>query len=536
LCGRTFVCYRRVMTFLASELPDNIPLLHQMLQHLGAELKKRDQHIVKLEHRVSGLLRHRFGPRSDRLNPNQLLLIAEEMLKPPEVVPPKKPTIAKKKRRGKHKGHGRRRLPADLPRKTIRYPVPLVDRTCQTCATPKVTIGDDKSVQLERVPAQLYVIEHVCEKLVCPICDDGVTTAEKPPQPIEKGLAGPGLLADVVVSKYEYHMPLNRLEKKYDREGFGIARSTMSDWMSSCAWALEPVFKVMRDSMLVKSTVIHTDDTPIPVQDRTRTKTKTGRLWIYVGDEKAPYTVFDYTESRRSDGPLEFLKDYTGYLQADAYAAYDCLYGDDRMKEVACWAHARRYFVDAQVSDPDRAVAAVGWVQLLYKIENEAKDLTHEARTAMRRDKAKPLLCSFGKWLEEQLKKLVPKSPMAKAINYTLSNWDALNRYCEDGRLDIDNNEAEREIRRIAVGRKNWMFAGSDRGGHTAGILYSICASASRHGLDPWLYIRDLLVRVAIDRMSDIEQLLPDKWTPLFESEQARQPMIMTPKPDAQSA
>jgi hypothetical protein len=235
--------------------------------------------------------------------------------------------------------------------------------------------------------------------------------------------------------------------------------------------------------------------------------------------------LFDYTESRRRDGPARFLEDFTGYLQADAYAGYDCLYVGKQVKEVACWAHARRKFTDAQTADPQRAFVAVEWIRKLYDIEDDAKPLDHDARAALRQEKAKPLLSKLKEWLDGEQKKLVPKSPMAQAINYTLSNWVALTRYCEDGRLDIDNNEAERQLRRVAVGRKNWMFAGSDNGGHTAAILYSICASAVRHGLDPWAYIRDLLVRVGIEKMSNVRELLPDRWKPLFETELAKRPM-----------
>jgi len=514
------------MTNAEVQLPDDASLLKEMVRHLIEDKTKLEQQMERMEHHLRWLIRQRFGHKSDKLNPDQLLLIAKEMLEAPAVDPAqqKKPEQAKKPAK-KRKGHGRRPIPRDLPRKTIHYPVPLEELVCGNCDVPKKKIGEQKQEQLERVPAQWYVIEHVQDKLACPKCGSGVTTAEKPPQPIEKGLGGPGLLADVIVYKYEYHLPLNRLEKKYAREGVPIARSTMAGWMAECAWALKPICKVMRDSLLVNSKVIHTDDTPVPVLERGRKHTKTGRLWIYVGDENAPFTLFDYTASRRRDGPIQFLGDFAGHLQADAYAGYDCLYAGKRIIEIACWAHARRYYTDAQTADPQRAFVAVEWIGKLYDIEDEARPLDHDARAALRQDKARPLLSKLKEWLDGEQKKLVPKSPMAQAINYTLSNWVALTRYCEDGRLDIDNNEAERQLRRVAIGRKNWMHAGSDNGGHTAAILYSICASAVRHGLDPWAYIRDLLVRVGIEKMSNVRELLPDRWTPLFETELAKRPM-----------
>jgi len=522
------------MTKEEVQLPDDASLLKEMVLHLIDDKTKLQRRIESMEIHMRWLIRQRFGHKSDKLNPDQLLLIAREMLEPPAVDPAqqKKPKD-KKKPAKKRKGHGRRPIPRDLPRKTIHYPVPFDELVCANCDTPTKKIGEQKQEQIERVPAHWYVIEHVQDKHACPKCGSGVTTAEKPPQPIEKGLGGPGLLSDIIVNKYEYHMPLRRLEKKYEREGVGIACSTMAGWMAECAWALKPIFKVMRESMLVKSRVIHTDDTPVPVLERGRKHTKTGRLWIYVGDEEAPFTVFDYTESRRRDGPQQFLEDFEGYLQADAYAGYDCLYASERVIEVACWAHARRKFTDAQTSDPQRAFIAVELIGKLYDVEDKAKPLDHDARARLRQTKANPLLFKFKKWLKGELKKVVPKSPMAKAINYTLNNWKALRRYRKDGRLDIDNNEAERQIRRIAVGRKNWMFAGSDNGGHTAAILYSICASAVRHGLDPWAYIRDLLVRVGVERMSNIRELLPDRWKPLFETQCAKRPLVAPPVREA---
>jgi hypothetical protein len=337
-----------------------------------------------------------------------------------------------------------------------------------------------------------------------------VTTAEAPPRPIEKGVPGPGLLAHVAVSKFEDHLPLNRQEKIFKRKGLRIARSALCDWVAATAAILEPVYKAMVNEVR-SSRILHTDDTPVPVLDRSLERTRTARLWVYVGDREHPFTVFDYTTSRRRDGPAEFLKDYRGYLQADAYGGYDGIYAGGDVIEVACWAHTRRKFFEARTSDPARAHAALVWIKELYKVEHEARELSAEERKGLRQERSKPVLVSFREWLEAEQAKVLPKSPMGMAISYALSNRVALERYTENGDLDPDNNEAEREIRPVAVGRKNWLFCGSDNGGRTAAILMSICASCRRHDVDPWAYMRDVLVRVSVEPASRIRELLPDR-------------------------
>jgi hypothetical protein len=364
------------------------------------------------------------------------------------------------------------------------------------------------------VPASLEVIEHACQKYACPRgCT--VVTAPKPAAPIEKGLAGPGLLAQVAVSKFGDHLPLNRQESIFARHGLELSRQTMCGWMADCAELADPLYQLMKQRALT-SKVVQTDDTPVPVLDPELPRTRRGRIWTYVGDVEHPYIVYDYTPNRSRDGPDEFLKDFRGYLQADAYSGYDHLYTEpDRgVTEVACMAHARRKFYEAQSSDIMRSMVVLAYVHLLYEVERQARDAQMDAaaRVALRQERSIPLLNDLRAYLERERPRVLPKSPIAQAIGYMLSNWVALVRYAKDGDLEIDNNSAERSLRGVAVGRRNWTFFGSDNGGHTAAVLSSLIASAKRHHVDPFAYLRDVFARISAHPQNRLENLLPDQW------------------------
>ena len=311
----------------------------------------------------------------------------------------------------------------------------------------------------------------------------------------------------------------------------------MCGWMAACSDLLDPLYRLMVEDVLA-SKVVHTDDTVVPVQDKTRTKTRQGRAWVYVGDHHHPHTVFDYTPNRSRDGPLTFLESFTGYLQADAYSGYDALYTTGRVVEVACWAHTRRKFHESRETDPARAHAAMAMIRLLYQVEEEARDLaarqleeeasTHplgehdlaarhhalqtQARYALRRKKARPRLDQIKAWLQKEQIAVLPKSPIGQAIGYALNNWQALTRYVDDGDLNIDNNPAENAIRPIVLGRKNWLFVGSDKGGRTAAVLSSLIASCRRQAIDPFAYLRDVLTHFAACPINEIDQFLPARW------------------------
>jgi transposase len=506
------------MTLPRSQYPADLELCHQLIEELDGRLDEKDKLNEKLQHQLEQLLRWRYGQRSDRVSSNQLALFAEaEPTKEPpkedapsaEVLP-EAPAPSEKK-----KGHGRNPLPAALPRRRVEYGLEGDALKCPKCGAECRCIGEEKSEQLEYVPATLHVIEHVRFKYACPDqnCDGAVLLAGKPEQPVEKGLPGPGLLAHVVVSKYADHLPLNRQEDILARHGVEISRKTMCGWAQSAADLLRPLYDLMRERVL-KSKVIHTDDTTVPVFDPDKTKTRTGRFWVYVGDKNNRYAVFDYTRTREREGPEKFLADFKGYLQADAYAGYDRLYASGGVIEVACWAHARRKFVESEPSDSLRSLAAVAWIKRLYQVEAEAREggLGAEEIRALRREKSKPLLDGLGEWLRAQQAEVLPKSPAGQAIAYTLNNWAALNRYLDDGDLAIDNNIAERTIRPVAVGRKNWLFAGSDRGGRTAAVLLSFTQTCKDLGLDPFAYLRDVLTRIAAHPMKHLAELLPDNY------------------------
>jgi hypothetical protein len=367
---------------------------------------------------------------------------------------------------------------------------------------------------LEYVPASLVVIQEVCHKYACPRgCT--VLTAEKPMQPIEKGLPGPGLLAHVVVNKYADHLPLYRQEAMLARQGVDLARSTLCDWMRRCAELVSPLYELMKEQVLA-SHVVQTDDTPVAVLDPDLPRTRLGRIWTYVGDAQHPFTVYDYTPTRRQEGPREFLRSFRGRLQADAYSGYDPLYKQPEraLVEIACWAHARRKFYEAQTSDPMRSMIVLAYIRLLYDVEREAREqkLDATSRRALRQTKSVPILADLRASLISEQPKVLPKSPEGQAISYTLSNWEALRRYGEDGALEIDNNGAERSLRGIAVGRKNWMFYGSDNGGATAAVLSSFVATCKRLGMDPFVYLRDLFGRISAHPANRLADLLPDRW------------------------
>lgn len=355
--------------------------------------------------------------------------------------------------------------------------------------------------------------------VACQSLDPGelVIAAPKPPMPIAKGLPGPGLLAHLIVSKYTDHMPLHRLQRVYERQGYFLHRSTLSDWLGACADLLLPLYDRMV-SVVLQSRVIHTDDTPVKLQELATHHLRTARLWVYLGDAAHPYNVFDFTVNRKRDGPQQFLANYQGYLQADAFSGYDGLYLPDRRTaaariiEVACNAHARRKFYEARGSDALQSHQALAYYRQLYELERAAKDFTDAQRLQMRQDLAVPILEQFHQWLEAQRPEVLPKSPMGEAIGYTLNNWAALLRYTEAGFLAIDNNVAEREMKRIAIGRKNWLSIGSPRGGQTAAVLFSLMSTCQRLGVEPWRYLRDLLERLPTHPAERLAELLPDEW------------------------
>lgn len=513
------------MTNGIEQLPDDPVLLKQMIVQIKQEAAQRIEALQqKHQAQMLAILRRFYGPRSERFDPTQLLLFGIAIDRLPvdqkAVEEESGQKLVTRRVRGRHK-HGRQTLPECLRRQPVEHKLEGEALACPCCGKQRVCIGQEITEQLEHIPASFFVIQHIQHKYACRDCAEGhcpqcdakahIELAEKPAQPIEKGLAAPGLLAYVITSKLADHLPLYRLEKIFQRHDLHIASSTMCAWMGSCAELVTPLYRLMIDRVK-QSQVIHTDDTRVPVQDgQVKGKCKSGRVWTYIGDRDHPYIVYAYTPDRTRAGPATWLKEYKGYLQADAYGGYDGIYATGVI-EVACWAHARRKFFDARDTDGARAAAMLQMVQELYKIEHEAKDLSDDARRELRQQKSLPVLAKIKAWLDEQIKLVLPRSPMAGAIQYTLNQWEALCRYCGQGCLDIDNNAAERALKRVAIGRKNWLFAGNDAFGRHHAVLWSLIASAEAHGIDPQAYLRSVLAKIGQTPGSELEQFLPEVW------------------------
>jgi transposase len=344
-----------------------------------------------------------------------------------------------------------------------------------------------------------------------------VIAAPKPEMRIAKGLPGPGLLAHLIVSKCVDHLPLHRMERVYQRQGLFLHRSTLCDWMAACAQLLRPLYDLMV-SVVMQSRALHTDETTVKMQQLVTHLLSTARMWVYLGDAAHPYNAFDFTLNRKRDGPQQFLANYQGYLHADAFSGYDGLYLPDprtaqaRIIEVACNAHARRKFYEARGTDALRSHQALAYYRQLYELERQAKEFSDVQRLQMRQELSLPILEQFHQWLLAQRPEVLPKSPMGEAISYALNNWEALRRYTDAGFLAIDNNVAEREMKRIAVGRKNWLTIGSPRGGQTAAVLFSFTSTCQRLGIEPWHYLRDVLERLPHHSAARLAEMLPDKW------------------------
>jgi transposase len=489
-------------------LPDDLGVLKQMIAELLRALRQRDRDLDETRRRLDALLR----PRSAPANPDQPSLFAEPDLPSPAAAPapiPEEPGS----RRGQCRPHGRRHPSRELRREPVRHELTAAERLCPDCGRERREIGVETTAQYDYKPAEVFVVEHQQVKYACKCCEGQVALTPKPPQPIDKGLPGPGLLAQIVTDKYLDHIPLHRSEQRFSRLGVELPRSTMCDWMAACAELLSPLHLLLKVHVL-QSKVLHTDDTTVPVRDEKLSKHRYGRLWDYIGDAEHPGVVFDYTTTHARDGPATFLKEFRGFLQADAYGVYDGIYtgSNGSIVEVGCWAHARNKFGEAQSTDPERVLAAKAWVRRLYDVEDEAKELSSAERLRLRQDKSVPLLASFRQWLLAQKAQVLPKSPIAAAINYALNQWEALTRYTTDGDLHIDNNVSERTLKLIGMGRGNWLFVGSDNGGNTAAVLFSFTATCKFLRIDAFAYLRDVLERLPTHPLERLDELLPHRW------------------------
>jgi transposase len=536
-----------------AELPDDPALLKQIIAQRDSALALCDLHIEQIKREaaeqmeaqrqkhqaeIQAILRRFYGPHNERFDPAQLLLFGQLIDRAPLDVAGIEQEAAQRlsTRRPRHK-HGRQELPECLDRIPIPHDLPAEQKPCPCCGKPRRCIGTEVTEQLEYFPASVKVLQHVQYRYACDDCEKNgdnpqIELAPKPPQPIEKGLAGPGLLAHVIVSKLADHLPLYRLEKIFERQDLHMAGSTMCGWIMSAATLLAPLALLMKQR-IKQSKAIHSDETRVPVQDGTiKGQCRKGRIWDYIGDAGNPYVAYEYTPDRTNDWPIAWLEGFQGYLQADAYAGYDALYRLGKVIEVACWAHARRKFFEAKDTDGRRSAEMLDMVRQLYAVEDEADkaiasltDATRQQKDDIRHDlrqqKSVPVLAKIKTWLDTEIKLVLPRSPMAEAINYALNQWNALCIYAEHGFLNIDNNAAERALKLIALGRKNWLFVNNDTFGRHYATLYSLIASAQRHGLNPQAYLTSVLSQIASTPLSQLEQFLPDVWKSRLQSQPA---------------
>ena len=510
------------------QLPDDIEALKALVRAQQTALAERDQEIDALKLFIAKLRRAQFGRRSEQSgqgdSPADQLELRVEDLETGVTERTGTPFVSVTEKQPPAQRPIRKPLPAHLPREDLRREpdcaaFAATDSSAAACNCPACggalkRLGEDISEWLEYIPSHFKVIRQIRPKYACTDCE-AIHQACALSRPIERSNAGAGLLAHVITSKYCDHLPLYRQSSIYAREGIELERSTLADWVGQCSRLLAPLIAAL--GVYVRSAdKLHADDTPVPVLTPGRGQTKTGRLWTYVRDdrpagcENAPAVWFAYSPDRKGEHPQAHLKDFAGLLQADAYAGFNPLYEGGKIKEIACWAHARRKFYElAAAHASPLAHEAMRQIGALYAIEEQVRGRAPKVRQRVRQEQAVPILASLHTWLRQTQQKLSQKSALAEAIRYALNHWDALCAYAEDGRAEIDNNAAERALRTVAIGRKNYLFAGSDSGGHSAAAFYSLIGSATLNGINPEAYLHYVLERIAGYPVNRVAELLP---------------------------
>jgi transposase len=502
---------------------------------LRSHLSGRDRQIRLLQAKLEEMARKLFGKKSEKLDPSQLRLALDLITEAVELSPPGQPVetdageaVPARPRKKGATPHGRRKLPKDLPRRRVVVDLPEAEKRCE-CGRDLMRIGESVSEKLDYVPASYTVVETVVPRYTCAKCHDGVIAAEVPPQAVEKGLAAEGFIAHVVVSKYADHLPLHRQSRILARQGLDFPRSTLCDLVASAATALQPIADELRRQVLA-SGYVQTDDTSIVVLEPDASGSIKGRVWTYL-DPLGGRVVFDATRTHERVGVEDFLAGYKGFLQADAYKGYDALFRDGTVVEVACWAHARRRFVQALEGGEPRAAPILSLVQQLYRVEHEGAQLSYEDRRTLRQERSVPILAQIDVQRKALAETVLPKSPLGEALRYLDNQWTALNRFVQDGRLRPDNNGAESQLRAVAVGRKNWLFAGRMAGAHRAAVLYSLVQSCRLANVEPFAYLKDVLIRVATHPQARIAELTPKAWAKTFTATTQSPEPTATPSP-----
>jgi transposase len=489
--------------------------LRRMNQELLATVAELRSQVEKQQAHIDRLVRRTFGRSSERLaGPTLFDGLSDPDPPGPVTDSPPVPDTPPEPATPRRRGHGRRPRPADLPKERVEIDLTEAEKACPCCQRIRILIGADVSERLDYRPAALFVRQVVRPTYACRYCeragdDPQVAQRPLPPEPIPRGAAAAGLLAHLLVSKYVDHLPLYRQESILGRLGWEVTRSTLCDQVMACADALAPLYRLMCDRVRASAS-LHADDTPVPLLAPRRT----AHAWVYVGDAANPYTVFDLSVGRSRDAPTTFLKGYRGFVHADGYAGYNPVY-EAGARHVGCWAHARRYFFDARLSDPERSHDALARIRALYAVEREAKErkLTVADLAVYRQEHAGPVLAAFADWLAEQRPRVLPKSAIGEAVTYATNQGGTLGVYLTDGRLTIDNGPAEQAVRPLAVGRKNWLHLGGDGALRPTAVLLSVTASVRRHGLDPWAYLKHVLTELpARSPVTKLTDLLPDLW------------------------
>lgn len=509
-----------------ASLPDEVDALKCIIAGMAQDAVYARAQIEKLRFELARLKRAQFGTSSEKMDGRvEQLELAIEALETDEAERlSATPLLAESIKAAASSKPARRPLPDHLPREDVIHPGPCA---CPACGGALRRIGSDVTETLDYVPGRFKVVRHVRDAFSCRTCES-VVQAPAPYHTIARGRAGPGLLAHIVVAKFDDHLPLYRQAEIYAREGVELETSTLSDWVGATAAALMPLVDLLRREVIAGSAMLHGDDTPVPVLAPGLGKTRTGRLWTYVrderphGGERPPAAVFFASPDRRGERPLAHLAAFSGVLHADGYAGFNGLYESGRIVEAACWAHTRRKFFDVHAATgSDVARDALQQIGALYEVERAIYGKPPDERRRQRQNQSLPIAEALKAWAETILPQLSGRSELAGAFRYMLARWTALTRAFDDGRLALDNNPAERALRGVAVGRKNYLFAGSDRGAERAAALYSLIESAKLNGLDPEAYLRDVLARIADHPASRLADLLPWLWAPLNQLAQA---------------
>ena len=491
----------------ALTLPSDLEDAHDMIASYASENHNQKILIAKLQHQLSGMQRHRFGQSSEKMDQIEMALENIEM----EAVP--EPTSAAPPEPDEKQQPKRKPLPDHLPR--IDDVIPVPETCCKECGSTELRpLSESVTEELDYIPARFVVRRIVRPKLSCRTCET-IHQAPMPSRPIERGRPTAGLLAHVLVSKYADHLPLYRQSQIYAREGVDLHRSTLANWVGQAARLLEPLADAIGDHV-IQSGVIFADDTTTQVQDKGAGKTKTGRIWAYVCDAREhggstlPAAFYRYAQNRTGAHPYTHLKAFNGVMHIDGYAGYNQIVTDNKITEIACLAHIRRKFFDVhKATGSPLAQEAIKKIAALYKIEKEIKGQPPDIRAQIRQDKAEPLIDAFEDWLIHTYTQISGKTPLAAAIRYARKRLPKLKPYLDDGRAEIDNNAAERAMRPIALGRKNYMFMGSDAGGKSAAILYTLIETAKMNGINPQAWLTDVLGRIADHPMKTVEDLAP---------------------------